>query len=480
MAQPLRPPCEGRILSPCPSEGRPPSRRGWVLAAAVAGSSMVFIDGAALTVALPALRDAFSAGPSTLNWILNAYMLALAALTLIGGAAADRYGRKRVFMAGVLGFAAASVLCALSQDAGWLIAGRGLQGVFGALLTPAALALIAEAYPEKERAAAIGVWAGASALTAAGGPVLGGWLVETAGWRTIFLINLPIGALALGLALAVAPSARPQAPKAQTDVLGAALGAIALGLAAWGLEALAQGRQGGVGEAIFGSARFLPILAAALFCALFIWREHTAANPILPLELFLNRAFSGVNLATFLLYAALSLGFFILPVGVAEARGWSATEIGLAFLPFSLCVGLLSQPFGKLTDRVGPSWPMTAGALLAAIGFCLLAIWSVQGAFWLGVLLPMGLSGLGFALLVPPLTATALSSAPDALAGAASGVNNAVARTASLAGVALGAGLIASQQALPGPADFTLPFGLAAGFCLFAALVVVGAVPARR
>jgi EmrB/QacA subfamily drug resistance transporter len=438
-----------------------------VLAAAVAGSSMVFIDGAALTVALPALRESFSAGPGVLTWILNAYMLALAALTLIGGAAADRYGRKRVFSAGAVGFAAASVLCAIAPDAGWLIAGRALQGVFGALLTPAALALIAEAYPEKERGAAIGVWAASSALAAAGGPVFGGWLVETAGWRMIFLINLPIGALALGLALAAAPSRKPIQTEGGLDWLGAGLGALALGLAAWGLEGLAQADRDLLDAA--------PLLAGAGFGALFLWRERRAQSPILPLDLFKSRVFSGINLATFLLYAALSIGFFVLPVGVAAARSWSATEIGLVFLPFSLSVGLLSQLFGRLSDRIGAAIPMMAGASLAALGFGVMAVSAGDGPLWVGVIAPMTLSGLGFALLVPPLTATALSSAPEALAGSASGVNNAVARTASLAGVAVAAGLLAGggEAGLP---VFTLAFGLAAALCLAAELVILLAV----
>lgn len=461
MAQPLRPPCEAES-GPSSTGQCPEKHRIFVLVAAILGSSMVFIDGSALSVAIPALRADLDASAADLNWIFNAYTLLLAALTLIGGAAADRYGAKRVFLAGVAGFALASLACALADFTGTLIAARATQGFFGALMTPASLAMIAAAYPKEERGAAIGTWAGASALTTAGGPVLGGWLVEAFSWQAIFYINLPLGALALLAGLRADLKTAPDTDSA-LDYAGAALAALALGTLTFALVAFGEGAADPL-EAVIALAAGLALLAA------FLWREHTAKAPMLPLQIFRSPVFAGVNLATLALYAALSIAFFALPIYLADDRGWGATQIGLAFLPFTLGVGMLSRLFGNYAEAWGLRRTMAGGIIFAAIAFALFSA-GIEGA--LGVYLPMAIAGLGFALIIPPLTTTALSAAPDDLSGLASGVNNAAARTASMIGVALGAAFLAAGTA------WTIVFATAAAFCALAAAIVVMSLRSR-
>lgn len=434
MNAPFDQPCAHKALearlgdhSPCPK-----ARRPFVLAAAILGSSMVFIDGTALTVALPALRDALAAGPSALNWIVNSYMLALAAFTLIGGAAADRFGRRRVFILGALGFALASIACGLAREAEWLIAARAVQGLFGAALAPASLALIAAAYPRGERAAAIGAWAGASALTTAAGPVIGGLLVDALHWSAIFFMNIPIAAGAVWLAAQFSPETEDAENAAPFDAPGAVLAALSLGALAYGLVALGEGAVGRI-EAYSALG-----VGAATFAG-FVVRELRAASPMAPPKLFSIPAFAGANAFTLLAYIGLSAVLFVLPLALADQRGWNATRIGLAFLPFTLAVGLLSQRAGVLAARYGAGRVMAVGALLAAGGFLTLQLSTGSAPAWLAVYLPMLIIGVGFAAFIPALTDTAVSAAPPELVGTASGVNNAVARVAQLFGVAMAA-----------------------------------------
>ncbi|WP_421791185.1 MFS transporter [Hyphobacterium sp.] len=462
MAQPLRPPCESARLAELGSGECPKAHRPFVLAAAILGSSMVFIDSSALSVAIPALRNDLDASPSDLNWIFNAYTLLLAAFTLIGGAAADRSGPKRIFLWGGAGFALASLACGLANTAETLIAARAVQGFFGALLTPASLAMIAAAYPEEERAAAIGTWAGASALTTAGGPVLGGWLVETLSWHWIFFINLPVGALALGAALTANLKHIRPTTKQSMDLPGAIMIALSLALMAFGLVALGEG----------GASRMeagISLIASLIMLAGFVLRERSADAPMLPLSIFKSRAFSGINLATLVLYAALSTAFFGLPIFLADVRGWSATQIGLAFLPFTLSVGFLSGLFGKYSKTYGVRLTMVAGCGLVIVAFIMLAAFGGLPGWW-PIYLPMLLAGLGFALIIPPLTATALSSAPQAFSGRASGVNNAASRVASMLGVALAAALLAAQV------DWIWMFASAAVLTALAALIILASI----
>lgn len=427
--------------SPCPK-----ARRPFVLAASILGSAMVFIDGTALTVALPVLRDGLEAGPAALNWIVNAYVLVLAAFTLIGGAAADRFGRKRVFSIAAIGFALASALCALAPDPALLIAGRALQGLFGAALAPASLAMLAAAYPGGDRGAAIGTWAGASALTTAAGPLVAGGLIDTFGWPSVFLINLPIAAAAAFLALRFSPETTDEASPKAFDLPGAGFAALALGLIAWGLVSLGGGESDGAGDAALDLGRAASLLAAGLLVfSGFVWRQHTARDPMVPLQLFKNAEFSSANAFTLMAYTGLSATMFVLPLSLADARGWSASEVGLAFLPFTLGVGLLSRAFGGLGARLGEGRVLLVGGGLAALAFGWLGAAHESAAPWLGVFAPMGLAGIAFALFIPTLTTVAVSSVSSDQEGLASGVNNAVSRVASLAGTAGAAGAVAAS-----------------------------------
>lgn len=469
MAQPYTQPCDrGVILSePCPREAeREPdaATKRWTLAACVLASSMAFIDGSALTVALPQLRADLGANIQAVQWVLNGYVLALAALTLVGGALADRYGRRDTLIAGCIIFAMASAACALAPNAGWLIAARLLQGVGAAILTPASLALIGAVFPKDERNAAIGTWAAASALTTVGGPVLGGWLTETFGWESIFWINPPLALLAV---TALWTQTRPGLTrKTRFDFAGALTLAAALGALAFALSNLAPGEGGAALEGategppawLIGGAGILAIGLGALFWAV----ERRGDHPMLPAAIFRGADFNRLNLATLLIYAGLSIMFFLLPFELVDRRGLTATQAGLAFLPFTIAVGLLSRTMGGLADRFGPAPLLVTGPLVAAIGFLALAFLR-EADLALGVVAPMALLGLGFALVVAPLTATVMSSVAAEDTGLASGINNTASRIAQLIGVALATGLAAFSG------------GYAIGLSAAAALSLAGA-----
>ncbi|MGH6728464.1 MAG: MFS transporter [Pseudolabrys sp.] len=440
MAQPIIEPSSRGVIEaqPCPRAlGRlaPLPLRRMVLAACILASSMAFIDGSALTVALPKLRAAVGADLATVQWVINGYMLALASLTLIGGALADAHGKARVLAIGCLLFGACSIACALAPSASWLIAARIVQGIAAALLTPSSLALIGATYPKNERNAAIGVWAAASALTTAAGPVLGGWLTETFGWQAIFWINPPIAVAAVVLLWAYAPADRLQ-PR-RFDLVGAAIIAAALGALAWALS------QIGRSEAEV-SMSDLTIVLTGLFgviglLAYAAW-ERVSTHPMTPPRLARNAEFFRLNIATLLIYGGLSIVFFLLPFDLVDRRGLSATDAGLVFLPFTFGVGLLSQRFGALADKWGAPAMLIVGPLGAALAYGWLAL-ARDAPLLPGVVAPMAMLGLSFAVLVAPLTASVMSSVPDTDEGLASGVNNAASRVAQLAGIAIAAGL---------------------------------------
>lgn len=439
MAQPFVEPCDRGVIDaqPCPRLlGREiaPRHRRMVLAACVLASSMAFIDGSALTVALPKLRAFFAADLASVQWVLNGYVLALAALTLIGGALADQYGKARMLGAGCLGFGLASAACVIAPSVEWLIAFRVLQGVAAAVVTPSSLALIGAIYPKEERNRAIGVWAAASALTTAGGPVLGGWLTEHLGWQWVFALNPPLALAAVALLIIYAPVDRHE-PR-RFDVVGAAILAAALGALAWALSQIGPGKAGAVNDAAIIVAAILGLVALAGYAA---W-ERISSHPMTPPRLMGNRAFVGLNAATFFIYAGLSAMFFLVSFDLIDRRGLTPTDAGLVFLPFTLGVGLLSQPFGALADKLGARTMLIVGPLLASLAFLLLALAS-NASLAAGVLAPMGLLGTAFAVLVTPLTASVMSSVAAADEALASGVNNAVSRVAQLAGVALSAGV---------------------------------------
>ncbi|NKY10265.1 DHA2 family efflux MFS transporter permease subunit [Cellulomonas hominis] len=403
--------------------------RGTLLAT-VLGSALVFLDGTIVGIALPAIAEDLGATTAGLQWTVNGYALTLAALLLLGGSLGDRFGRRRVFVVGTVAFAAASVLCALAPTVGLLVAARALQGVGGALLTPGSLAILQGSFAEDDRARAIGAWSGLSGAAGAIAPFLGGWIVEQAGWRWVFGINIPLAALVVVVALRWVPeSADPQASP-RLDWLGTALAGLGLGALTWALTAWSE-RGALTGQvAAVGAVGVLALGG-------FVLAEARSDHPALPLRLFRWRPFAAVNLATLLIYAALTGIFFFLPVTLQVVTGWSPLAAGVAALPATLLMLLLSARGGALGARIGPRIPMTVGPLLAGAGALLLAGIGPGTSYVTGVLPGVVAVGAGLVLTVAPLTATALSAAPDHLAGVASATNNAVARVAGLLAVAV-------------------------------------------
>lgn len=468
MAQPfVEPSCRGVIeAEPCPRVlGREtaPNRRTVVLAACVLASAMAFIDGSALTVALPKLRAAVGADLASVQWVLNGYVLALASLTLIGGALADSYGKARILTIGCVVFAGASVACALAPSVVWLIAARIVQGVGAALLTPASLALIGATYPKDERNRAVGVWAAASALTTAVGPVLGGWLTETFGWQAVFWLNPPIAIAAIALLYAFAPADTRESRG--FDVVGAGLIAAALGALAWGLSKIGASSSGGPRALVA-----IAILSALVGFVAYAYWERFTDHPMTPPRLAQNRAFVGLNGATLLIYWGLALMFFLVPFDLIDRRDLPPAEAGAALLPFTLGVGLLSRPFGAAADTIGARSMLIGGPVAAALAFLWLALGREASMVW-GVIAPMTLLGMAFAVLITPLTASVLSSVSANDEGLASGLNNAASRIAQLAGIALAAG--AGSLAY----GYELVLVLAAALTAAGAIVIAATVP---
>jgi EmrB/QacA subfamily drug resistance transporter len=469
MAQPFAEPCSRGIIAAAPfsraQQNTVPRRRSWVLAACVLASSMAFIDGSALTVALPKLRAFFHAELATTQWVLNGYVLALAALTLIGGALADVYGKARMLGIGCIGFGLASAACIFAPSIEWLIAARIVQGVSAAIVTPSSLALIGATYPKVQRNRAIGVWAAASALTTAGGPVLGGWLTESFGWQWVFAINPPLALIAVGLLIEFAPPGRRVYRR--FDFPGAAILACALASLAWALSQIGPHVVSQL-SLVAGAALFGLVAAAA-----YVWRECVSTHPMTPPWLVGNRAFVGLNAATLLLYSGLAIMFFLVSFDLIDRRHLSPTNAGLAFLPFTLALALLSRLFGTVADKIGARGMLIGGSFGAALAFLLLAL-GVNARLVPGVLAPMTLLGISFAMLVAPLTASVMSSVQDADQGLASGVNNAVARIAQMVGIALAAGLASYSS------GYRLSLIGAAGLAFAAAIITAAMLPRSK
>ena len=401
-----------------------------VLAAAILASAMAFIDGTVVNVALPLIGQDLGASTQALQWVVEAYALFLAALLLPGGALGDHFGRRRIFLNGVLVFTVASLWCALAPDAGSLITARALQGVGAALLVPGSLALISAHFPPEARGRAIGTWSAASALTMAAGPVLGGWLAETQGWRMIFLINLPLGALVVTIALLGIRESRGKGEPGALDWPGALFATG--GLAALVFALIEAPRLG-----IWDGRVLLAAGGGVLAGVLFLRRQLRASRPMVPPGLFADRTFTGANLLTFAVYAGLGGALFFLPLRLIEVHGYSATAAAAAFLPFVALMALFSRAAGTLADRIGARGPLVAGPLLAALGYAVLMLPGAEAhGYWTGTLPGILVLGAGMTLTVAPLTATVMGAAPDALTGTASGLNNAVSRTAGLLAIA--------------------------------------------
>jgi EmrB/QacA subfamily drug resistance transporter len=462
-----------------------------VLAATILASAMAFIDGTVVTIALPAIQRDLVADFAVLQWVVNAYALMLGGLILVGGGLGDRIGRKRVFVAGIALFTVGSLACAAAPGPGFLIAARAIQGAGAALLVPQSLAIIAAAFPRAVRGKAIGLWAGASAITTALGPPLGGFLIDALDWRWAFWINLPLSAAALWLTVRHVPESRDETAAGPLDWTGGTLAVLALGLLSYGLT--------GLSESAAPLAR-MSLPAGIMGIGAFVAAERRVRNPLVPPALFRDRAFAAANLMTLFLYGALGAVLFLLPFDLIGRRGLSATQAGLTLLPLGLVIGLLSRWFGALADRIGPRPLLTAGAATVAAAAAVLAIGLPN--YGAGVLGPVVGLALGMSMVVAPLTTAVMNAVPDSLSGAASGVNNAASRLAGLLAVAV-CGSVASAVffsalgpeaasaaerfgPLPDPADparpaleaafavaYSVGMGMAAGAAALAAVVAL-------
>ncbi|GGA19708.1 MFS transporter [Dyella nitratireducens] len=431
MSQIGKPPCEeGAILSgeqatPCSA-----SSRRWTLVATILGSSLAFIDGTVVNVALPNIQRTLGATTSDVQWVMESYALFLASLLLVGGALGDRFGRKRVFMIGAGVFTLASIGCSMSSGVGPLIAARAIQGIGAALLVPGSLALISATFPPSERGAAIGTWSAFSGITAAIGPVIGGFLVEHYSWPLAFLINAPLGIVLLAICAAKVPESKGNADAGPIDVLGASL--VTMGLAGLVFAFIEAPSRGWTAAPIW-----LAALIGIIALLLFVRVELRAASPMLPMALFRERNFAGANMLTLLLYAALGGSLFFLPLNLIQVQGYGATAAGAALLPFIATMFLLSRWTGSLVDRFGPKLPLVTGPAIAAVGFAMFALPSTESTYWTSFFPAICILGLGMSVTVAPLTTTVMNSVGKELAGTASGINNAVSRAAALLAIAL-------------------------------------------
>ena len=444
-----------------------------VLTTTILASSLAFIDGSVVNVGLPAIGRSFHSGAADLQWVINAYLLPLSALLLLGGAMGDRFGRRLMLIGGTVLFALASAACALAPSLDWLLAGRVVQGVGAAMLMPNSLAILGGAFSGEARGRAIGTWAAMGAMAGAVGPVLGGWLIDSVGWPMIFLINLPLAAGAILLALKFVRDP-PEGKPAHLDLLGAFLATVGLGALTWGLT-MGSGRQGWTAPAVTA------LVAGVVLSLAFVWVEKRRGDrAMMPLALFASRSFVGLTLLTLLLYGALGGLLVLVPYELIQAAGYSATAAGAALLPFPLIMSVASPPLGALAGRIGARLPLAVGSLVVAGGLLLALRITPGGNYWTTVLPCILVIAFGMAGAAAPLTTAVLASVDPRHTGSASGFNSAVARTGGLVATALlGAVLAAKGEALIGPFHVAAVVGAAAALGASISAVTLIATPAR-
>ncbi|RKP46337.1 MFS transporter [Trinickia fusca] len=424
-------PCDELVIRTQPAVvDRPCRRKRLALAATILGSSMAFIDGSVVNVALPAIQSELHASVAAMQWIVNAYLLFLGSLVLVGGSMGDKLGRRTVFIVGIGIFTLASAACGLAPNAGSLIAARAVQGIGAALFVPSSLAIIGAVFEGEARGRAIGTWAGVGAITSAVGPVAGGWLVDASSWRAIFFLNVPLAAVTIALAISSVPNSHKLDAPEQLDWPGALSAAAGLAALTYGLT---QASARGFAHPLVLSA----IVVGVLVLVAFVMIEANSRHPMMPLDVFRSRDFTGANLVTLLLYFGLGGALFFLPFTLIRAHGYTATEAGAALLPVPVIIGLLSHFTGGLTSRFGSRTLLSVGPGVAGIGFVMLALPFVRGSYWSGFLPALAVLGLGMTITVAPLTTAVMGSVPGERAGVASGINNAVARVASLLAIAV-------------------------------------------